>query len=332
MRIDLAGFAREGVLGDHQALMRLVERADRLGFDGIWFNEFHFKRDELPYPDTLLLGAEILGRTERIRFGTSILVLPLRHPLLIAEQIAQLDFQSNGRIDVGIGRGTEPSTFSTLGIDPEEARQRFTESFEILFNAWTEPKSSASGEVWQFSDVAVGPSPIQKPHPPVYVAGVSEETIGLAAKRGLPLLLSLEPNEARQLPVFHAQLAKYGGSLVPLETSSLSRYVVVAPTAEAANARVDVLLTLLNQKRAHMFAARGQQAPAPRSREAMLADFTIAGTPQECCTQLLDLRSRTGVNAIRCLFSANGLFTNEEALVGMELFALEVMPTVRHVV
>ncbi|MFP3442855.1 LLM class flavin-dependent oxidoreductase, partial [Pantoea sp. SIMBA_133] len=80
------------------------------GFDGIWFNEFHFSRDTLPYPSTLLLGADILARTERLRFGTSILVLPLYHPLLLAEQIAQLDFQSGGRVDVGIGRGTDPST------------------------------------------------------------------------------------------------------------------------------------------------------------------------------------------------------------------------------
>lgn len=326
MRVDLAGFAREGTLGDHAALMRLVERADALGFGGIWFNEFHFSRDTLPYPSTLLLGADILARTERLRFGTSILVLPLYHPLLLAEQIAQLDFQSGGRIDVGIGRGTEPSTFSALEIERDEAHPRFCEALRIMIEAWTKPHCSADSGPWTFSNVAVGPPPVQKPHPPIYVAGVSEETVDIAARHGFPLLLSLEPNEARQLPVLHAALKRHGGSRAALKASSLSRYVVIAPTRAEANDRVDTLLEVLNKRRAERALSRGLKPPKPRSRTEMLADFTIAGTPEDCHSQLQALSARTGSQSIRCLFSANGLIANDVALQGMELFAREVLP------
>lgn len=326
MRVDLAGFAREGALGDHRALMRLVERADALGFGGIWFNEFHFGRETLPYPSTLLLGAEVLARTERLRFGTSILVLPLYHPLLLAEQIAQLDFQSGGRVDVGIGRGTEPGTFTALEISRDDASRRFAEALRIMFDAWTKPHCSADAGPWKFSSVSVGPPPVQKPHPPIYVAGVSEETVDIAARNGFPLLLSLEPNEARQLPVFHAALDRHGGSRAPLAASSLSRYVMIAPTRAQAMERVDALLEKLNARRAARALERGMTPPAPRDRAAMLADFTIAGTPEDCLAQLRALSARTGANSIRCLFSANGLIANDVALAGMELFAAEVMP------
>ena len=329
LRIDLAGFAREATLGDHRALMGLVERADALGFDAIWFNEFHFRRDDLPYPSLLLLGAEILGRTQRLRFGTSVMVLPIYHPLMLAEQLAQLDFQSGGRLDVGIGRGTEPSTLTTLGISPDDARARFVEALDIIVNAWTLPQSSATGPNWQFTDVAVGPPPVQRPYPPLYVAGVSPETIAMAVARKLPLLLSLEPNEARQLPEFRGQLARAGRSLQPLAASSLSRYVLIGATAAAVDEQIDTLLTCLNDRCAAMAAKRGQPAPEKRSREALLADFAIAGTPEACQRQIEDLRARTGVNGLRCFFSANGLISNADALSRMEMFAREVMPGLR---
>ncbi|WP_295809621.1 LLM class flavin-dependent oxidoreductase [uncultured Nitratireductor sp.] len=329
MRVDLAGFAREGALGDHKALMRLVERADVLGFGGIWFNEFHFGRETLPYPSTLLLGADILARTERLRFGTSILVLPLYHPLLLAEQIAQLDFQSGGRVDVGIGRGTEPSTFTALQISRNDAPRRFNEALRIMIDAWTNPRCSAEAGPWTFSDVAVGPPPVQKPHPPVYIAGVSEETVDVAAQYGFPLLLSLEPNEARQLPVFNAALERQGASRAPLAGSSLSRYVVIAATRAQAERRVDTLLGKLNARRTARALERGTTPPVPRDRATMLADFTIAGTPEDCHAQLRALSERTGSSSIRCLFSANGLMSNDVALEGMELFAKEVLPTLK---
>lgn len=329
LRFDLAGLARDGRLGDHQSLMRFAVRADRYGFGGIWFNEFHFHRSTLPYPHTLLLGAEILARTEHLRFGTSVLVLPLHHPLMLAEQIAQLDFQSGGRVDVGVGRGTEPATFETLGIDQTSARQRFEEALTVMLQAWTSERVASVGPTWPFAETEVGPPPAQTPHPPIHVAGVSAETVAIAAGHRFPLLLSLEPNEARQLPVFRDALRRVGAGSGPLAASSLARYVLPAATPARAEAALDRLTDSLNRRRAARAAARAQVPPRPRDRAEMLADYAIAGTPEECHRQILDLVSRTGCRNLRCLFDANGLIPLSEASSAMDLFATEVLPALK---
>ncbi|MEO1226080.1 MAG: LLM class flavin-dependent oxidoreductase [Pseudomonadota bacterium] len=326
LRFDIAGLARDGTLGDHAALMRLVERADDYGFGGIWFNEFHFHRGTLPYPHTLLLGAAILARTERLRFGTSILVLPLYHPLMLAEQIAQLDFQSGGRVDIGVGRGTEPATFETLGIDPATARQRFEEVLAVMLRAWTCDRVASDEPTWPFAETEVGPPPVQTPHPPIHVAGVSAETIALAARHRFPLLLSLEPNEARQLPVFRDALRRAGAGSSPLAASSLARYVLPASTPARAEGALDQLTERLNRRRTLRAGANGKAAPRPRDRAEMLADYAIAGTPDECRRQILALVARTGCRNLRCLFDANGLIPFAEADSALTLFATEVLP------
>ncbi len=326
LRFDIAGFSRDGTLGDHVALMRLVERADEYGFGGIWFNEFHFRRSALPYPHTLLLGAEILARTERLRFGTSILVLPLHHPLMLAEQIAQLDFQSGGRVDIGVGRGTEPATFEKLGINPATARQRFEEALAVMLRAWISDRVASDGPTWPFVETEVGPPPVQTPHPPIHVAGVSAETIALAARHRFPLLLSLEPNEGRQLPVFRDALRKVGAGSGPLAASSLARYVLPASTLARAETALDELTERLNRRRAARAGARGQAPPRPRDRAEMLAGYAIAGTPDECRRQILALVARTGCRNLRCLFDANGLIPLAEASSAMTLFATEILP------
>ncbi|TVR09193.1 MAG: LLM class flavin-dependent oxidoreductase [Salinarimonadaceae bacterium] len=326
IRVDLAGFAREGRLGDHAELMDLVTLADRLGYGCVWFNEFHFSRDGIPYPSTLLLGAEILARTERLRFGASVLVLPLHHPLLLAEQIAQLDRQSGGRVDIGVGRSTDPASFAALGLDPDEARPRFAEALRVMIAAWTMDMSSNDGPVWPFRNVAVGPPPVQYPHPPLYMAAVSADSIDAAAQLGFPLLYSLEPNEDRQAAPYREALARHGRGPEPLHRSSLSRYVLVAARREAALAQLDDLTQSLNAARARRAAARGAAPPAPRDRAEMLAGYAIAGDPDDCIEQIRALCARHMSRSLRALFSANGLIPMPQAREAMRLFSAQVLP------
>jgi len=326
LRIDIAGFARDGHLGNPADMLALAQEADRLGYGGIWFNEFHFTRSSIPYPSTLLLGAAILARTERLRFGTSILVLPLHHPLLLAEQIAQLDWQSGGRVDVGVGRGTDPASFRALGIDPAEARRRFAEALTIMRAGWMQDRISHDGAFWSFRDVAVGPPPVQRPHPPIYMAAVSPDSIDLSARLGLPLLYSLEPNEDRQVDPFRAALARHGGDRAVLHASSLSRYVFIAPRRSEALAQLDALTTRLNTTRAERARTRQQAPPPIRTRAHMLANHAIAGTPDDCATQIRALCARHSSRSLRLFFSANGLVPAPQALVAMRFFAAQVLP------
>lgn len=326
IRVDLAGFARDGELGNPRDCLAIAQEADRLGYGAIWFNEFHFDRHRLPFPSILLLGAAILACTERLRFGTSVLVLPLHHPLLLAEQVAQLDWQGGGRLDVGIGRGTDPSSFRALGIDPAEARPRFSEALQILRKVWCEDPVSHAGTFWSFENLSVGPPPVQRPHPPLYMAAVSPDSIDLAARLNLPLLYSLEPNEDRQVGPFRDALARHGQGLSALQAASLSRYVVIAARRDDAMAQLDRLTARLNAARAVRARARGDTAPAPRTRAQMLAGHAIAGTPAECIDQIRTLCARHGSRSIRVLFSANGLVPIPQALDAMRFFAAQVLP------
>ncbi|WP_439562461.1 LLM class flavin-dependent oxidoreductase [Roseinatronobacter sp.] len=325
IRIDLAGFARDG-LGDHAALITLAQQADRLGFGGIWFNEFHFARHRLPHPSTLLLGAAILAVTERLRFGTSILVLPLYHPLLLAEQVAQLDRQSGGRLDVGVGRGTSPDTFHALGLDPDQARPRFKAALEIVQTALMHGTVSHDSPFWSFSNVSVGPPAVQRPHPPIYMAAVAPDNLGLAARKGLPLLYSLEPNEQRQFAPYCAALDRHGQGTGPLQASSLSRYVCIHKDRATALAQLDRLTRHLNEGRAARARAAGNPAPPPRTRAQMLDGHAIAGTPDDCIAQIYDLSARLHTRSIRAFFSANGAIPVLQARAAMRLFAAQVLP------
>lgn len=321
MRIDLAGWTREATLGDHRAFLDLFDRADRLGFDGVWFNEFHFHQPILPYPSTLLLAAAIFARTGRLRVGTSVLVLPLHHPLMLAEQIAQLDWQSGGRLDVGIGRGTEPASLAALGIAPGETRLRFERGFQLLRQALVGPAVASDHGPWIFDPVAVGPRPVQEPHPPFYVAGSTPETLGFAIAHDLPLLLSLEPPEGRQLGIYRDLLAT-SGRPGALERSSLSRHVCVGATARAAESLLETLLARRRDRRR----ARGLTFD---DDTAFRRDQAIVGDPDMCIRQIRTLATGTGIMGLRCIFNGNGALDNATALAGMALFAAEVLPALR---
>ena len=332
MRIDLAGWTREATLGDHREFLRIFERADQLGFDGVWFNEFHFRREGLPYPSTTLLAAAVFARTARLRVGLSILVLPLYHPLMLAEQIAQLDFQGGGRIDVGIGRGTDPSTFVALGIDPATSRARFEECYALLRRAWIGPTVTARGAHWHFATVEVGPEPTQQPHPPLYVAGSTGETLAFAAAEGLPLLLSLEPPEGQQLARYREALAATGRPGC-LAGSSLSRYVCIGATRVEAERHLDELLPRLHRRRVGFAAARGTPADQlpPLDRDRFVREQAIVGDPQGCYERIVALAREVGTGALRCVFNGNGTLDNGVALAGMDLFAREVLTALRAV-
>jgi alkanesulfonate monooxygenase SsuD/methylene tetrahydromethanopterin reductase-like flavin-dependent oxidoreductase (luciferase family) len=327
IRIDIAGWTREATVGDHHAFLSIFEEADHLGFDGVWFNEFHFMDPPIPYPSTHLLAAAIFARTGRLRVGSSVLVLPIHHPLMLAEEIAQLDFQSGGRLDIGIGRGTSADTFVSLDIPHEEARRRFEASLRIIRAALSDGRVASAEGPWRFPETVVGPVPVQRPHPPIYVAGSTAETLDFALSEDLPLLLSLEPPEGRQLAIYRS-LVERSGRRSALGRSTLARYVNIAPNTAAAEAALDSLFDALHVRRLHFAALRGEKPENVKrpDRSTVLRDQFIHGTPEACMVQIQALAAATGIRHLRCIFNGNGVLTNEAALTSMRLFAREVMP------
>jgi alkanesulfonate monooxygenase SsuD/methylene tetrahydromethanopterin reductase-like flavin-dependent oxidoreductase (luciferase family) len=302
MRIDLAGWTRDATQGDPRAFFALFEEADRLGFDGAWFSEFRLPEADWPYPSPLLLAAALLARTDRLRVGTAVLVAPLHQPLLLAEELAQLDFQSGGRIDVGLGRGTEATTLRALQIDAAGTRERFENACAVLQG---------------------------RPRLPLYVAGSTAETIGFAVQRGIPLLLSLEPPEDRQLAHLDALAGDAAAGL--RARSSLARYVCIGADGGKVAEQLDALWPKLYERRVYFAGRRGVPASEvpPIDVERVLREQFIHGDPAACFERIAALRTRTGIPNLRCVFNANGLLGNDVALAGMRLFAREVLPALK---
>src|SRR6266481_3645899 len=214
-----------------------IEWTEELGFDEIWLTEHHFIEYGLSV-DPAALASAAASRTRRIRIGLAAAILPFHHPLRLAEQMALVDIISNGRLDVGVGRGNRPAEFRGYRVPQEESRERFDEAVEILRRAWTEERFSYDGRFFKVPEVSVIPKPVQRPHPPLYQVCVSRDGIENTALRGWPMLNSLLFGPVEQLvasrDVYVDTLKKVGRSEAEVQQLlsrwGVSRQIYVADT------------------------------------------------------------------------------------------------------
>src|SRR5918998_689638 len=169
-------------------------RSEALGFESIWPVEQHFNRNFSVMPAPAVLLAAIAERTTTLRLGTAIIQVALDHPLHIAEQMATLDVLSGGRVELGVGRGTNPFHFAGFGVPMAESRERFVEALNYIRQAWTHDRFSFDGRIFQADDISLAPRPFQRPHPPIRVAANSAETAEWAAREGYPIFVASNVN------------------------------------------------------------------------------------------------------------------------------------------
>src|SRR5580698_436847 len=155
--------------------------ADKLGMHSAWIGEHHFNSlGVLSCPDLVL--AYVAANTTRIRLAPAVTVLPLHHPIRVAEQWATLDLLSGGRVDFAAGRGYDAKEYGPFEAPFGQSAELFAEGMEILWRAWTEPgKWSHHGEFYHFDDIEVRPKPLQNPMRP-FVACFSRISMELAAR------------------------------------------------------------------------------------------------------------------------------------------------------
>ncbi len=178
---------RTDASGGAEGLAAQGERAESLGFRSFWLPESHFgARGALPQP--LLNLAAIASRTRRIGLGTTSYLLPIRHPVQVAEEVAVLDRLSGGRVILGIGRGFRSDLFTTFGVPPKEKRDRFGAAVDTMLRAWRGEPVAQDGEGG--APVLLAPLPVQQPHPPLWVAAFGPKAVEQAGRLGLPYLAS----------------------------------------------------------------------------------------------------------------------------------------------
>jgi alkanesulfonate monooxygenase SsuD/methylene tetrahydromethanopterin reductase-like flavin-dependent oxidoreductase (luciferase family) len=171
----------------YEEVLTIAEWAEELDFDSFWLGEHHLYWYGTCVSPPMLIAA--LGqRTKKMRLGPAVSVLPLRHPLLVAEEYALADNLCGARLNFAIGSGFSPAEYKTFGMSMEEARERYWESFEVILKAWTQEQFSHHGKYYQIEDGSVYMKPVQKPMPPTWIAASSDDTLIRAGALGFPIM------------------------------------------------------------------------------------------------------------------------------------------------
>jgi len=322
-----------GSVGNH--MRRVVDffaASEELGFDAVWVNEHHFHHygGHLPSPPVFL--AAIAQRTNRVRLGTSVVVLALHNPIEIAEQLAMVDLMSNGRVELGVGRGNTPIDHEVFGIAPEEAQSRTIEGLEVIRKAWGGGHFSFHGQHFQYDDLEVWPKPQQEPHPPLWLAcSNNPDSFAYAGKHGYQLLTVAQhrplPELSERVQIYLQAWKNNGHD--PSAAQVCTHYQVVVDD-NGAVARERCRNARERYDASGGAARRAMPQTAHLSQEELVEQGRlIVGTPDECVSQLQYARDTLGLTAVDCNFLFGGI-TYEEAERSIGLFAREVMPKLRN--
>ncbi|HEV2335801.1 MAG TPA: LLM class flavin-dependent oxidoreductase [Stellaceae bacterium] len=309
--------------------------AEELGFDCVWASEHHFSPDAWnPSPFPFL--AAVAARTERVRLGTYVLLLPLHNPLRVAEDVAVLDNISEGRVDLGVGVGSSPGEFRTFGVSIEGRLGRTFEALRILERCFTGEEFSHHGKYYNFPDVHLTTVPVQRPGPPFLVAAMGEQSVQWTARRGYGMAAGAGRGHDRYLEA----LRQHGHDPARLPIASVPLRLHVAETREAAWDAVEAgLHQVLYFYRTHGNPQAGSRGAGELGDLPPVGQFRdvpgighggqpfAVGTPDQVLEALSPYRDRQLTHLSLNLHQPGQ--DSRTVRRSMELFAREVMPVLK---
>ncbi len=321
----------------YQRALEQAQAAEELGFDSVWIAEHHFSSyGYCPHP--LMMAAAIAQRTTRIRVGTAVLVLPLRHPLQIAEEIAMADQLTEGRLDVGIGRGYQPHEFTTLGKDLSESRAVYEEAVDIILGLLRNEYFEYQGQHYQVPETSIFPRPVQHPHPPFYVACQSRESLEASVRRGFNVLTGGAGSDLAGLRDFKEAFDRVSSEQPGRETPEFgfSRWMCVAESDLEARSGVPearwVMRAATNLAISPDPVVDGRPNASPLREEPsddqIMGTYGVFGSPETCLGILSEYVEQLQPEQLLCTFWLGGL-AQDKVLRSMELFAREVLPKLK---
>ena len=338
-------------LGEREVIRNSLDEialADQAGFDGVWMAEHHFYRQYSHSSSPEMMMAAVTQRTRRMRIGHGVVLLPLGHPVMVAERIATLDILSEGRIDVGVGRGLSPLEYEVFGGALEESRERVDEGLEILRRCWAQEPFSHQGRFWSFPQIDVVPKPVQQPHPRLWTAAVSPATFPLAAERGLgvlagpfkPLFMVAEDRDrfvarCEELRVDPRALG-FGMTIgvVVLDEHRRARQIAQQNIRWFYEQLLRLTAPVLEQGgesyryyREELATLRELTGGAPSLEALDAAGMVIAGSPEYAIERFRKLAA-TGLDHVLCAVQAGGV-PHAEAMRTIELMGERVIPALR---
>lgn len=317
-------------------VMQFAQDAEECGLDSVWLAEHHFSNYGY-IPNPLIMSAHMAAETSRIRLGTAVLVLPFWNPLRVAEDIALTDQLTDGRLEIGVARGYQPFEYRRFGLDQSDARERTDEVLAILLKALTSDSFSFQGRYHQIPEVTVFPRPVQRPHPPLWLAAHTKESFEIGARYGLRALTT---NSGRPIAVLQEGWANYlaARALYPdaPEDFGVQVQVIVADTDAEAKKHMPAFLYQTRQvatlRGGHEHVVSGVSEAMPFEGEPSLDEMfeqrTISGSPATVIKKLQAYCEVASISLLNCVFHG-GDMPAEAARHSMRLFAEEVMPHFR---
>jgi alkanesulfonate monooxygenase SsuD/methylene tetrahydromethanopterin reductase-like flavin-dependent oxidoreductase (luciferase family) len=338
-------FQRPAGVTDEEAFatsFEQVDAAERWGLDAMWLAEIHIAPERSVLSAPLTLASAIAARTKRMKIGTAVQVLPLCHPLRLAEEVATVDQISHGRLIFGVGRSGFPRTYEAYGVPYGESRDRFAETLEILKRAWTEPSFSYTGKYYSFDNVKVTPKPYQQPWPEIRVAANSADTFPQIAKLGHAVFVAVRLGTLEELePNITAYRAAWKEAGHPGEGKVFLRApVYVAETDEAAREepeesimyfyrylgeRLEDSASRAGVRAVEDRAARGRRLQTITYEDA-LREKIIVGSPGRVADRLTDLREKLGLDGILCEMNCGTKIPHQRVMKSLQLLCQEVSP------
>jgi alkanesulfonate monooxygenase SsuD/methylene tetrahydromethanopterin reductase-like flavin-dependent oxidoreductase (luciferase family) len=326
----------------------MAETAETEGFDGVWFAERHFAPPggTGPIPSVasapLVFATAIAARTSRLRVGTAVLVLPLGHPVRMAEEVATLDNISQGRLDLGIGRSSFPRSYEGYDVPYAESRARFEEFLHVMRLAFSEERFSYAGKYYTFRDVCMIPKPYQKPHPPLRAAATTRETFGVMGRLGLPIFASLGgavvSNLGQALQDYRTAWSQAGhpgqGDVMlrlPVYVASTMERAMSEPQASAMHHYTRLRQALLRSAAGTEGDARAMRGEGltTLTYEDVVQERVVFGTPERVADRLQTLQDTLGLSGFIMEANIGGRIPPNGVLQSIRLFGQEVASRLR---
>jgi alkanesulfonate monooxygenase SsuD/methylene tetrahydromethanopterin reductase-like flavin-dependent oxidoreductase (luciferase family) len=322
--------------------MEQVDAAERWGLDVMWLAEIHFAPERTHLSAPLAIASAIAARTSRMQIGIAVQVLPLCHPLRLAEEAATVDQVSRGRLIFGVGRSGVVSTYDAYQVPYGESRERFAEVLAIVEQAWQAPRFSYAGKFYQFDDVACAPRPYGGKLPPIRIAASTPDTFPAIGRAGYPVFASVRHTNWTDLK---PQVASYqegwqAAGRAGRGTVYVSGPIYIAESDEQARAEARASVEHFYRLQYELIAESARRSGRPEfirraeylknlSYEDVLRDNVIVGTPDSVAERLLRLRDEIGFDGILAELNCGGLIPHARVLNALRLLCHEVMPRFR---
>jgi len=303
-----------------------VELYDRLGFYGYHLAEHHGTPLGMASSPSVFLAA-VARQTTRLRFGPMVYLLPLYHPIRLAEEIAMLDQLGRGRLDVGVGRGRSPIELESFGIDPSASEALFDEAMDIMRRALTDGAVTYKGRHYNIKDARLAQQALQKPHPPFWYGIGTPASVDRCVAGGFNVISIAKPDVAAETArKFFEASAAAGKELM----FGVCRFVVVADTTAEALAIARRAYPYWHKSFDYLFALHGIRPVQawPGDFDAMAAlGLAFAGSPDDLAEALRSHLDHIGANYFVSQF-VFGDMTADESRHSIELFCDKVKPAI----